>query len=217
MTSPAVAPGGRTVLEEYADAGPVARVLARVEEPRRGRALPLTLVGAIPLAAALVLLSDGLLDRLLLLGAVSVFAVTASLAWAGSLSGGFDWLVPAVLRGVEYGVLIRAAAVVAPDAVPAAFAVCAALAFHHYDTVYRVGQTGSAPASWVAVAGGGFEVRMLVVAVLTLAGAGALTRGLWLLTALLVTVYVVESAVAWAAWTRRARVAATVLEKGELV
>jgi hypothetical protein len=191
-----------TTLDAYADAGPLARLADRAEPRPGGQAFGLTVLGAVPLVVALVLLDADLFDRLLLFAGVLVFAVAASLGWAGSLGGRYDWLVPALLRAVEYGVVIRVTAVLVPDALPAAFAFCAALAYHHYDVVNRVRQTGAPPATWVSYAGGGFDLRLVAFAVLALAGAGALATGLWVLAALLAAVFVTESVTTWVVRTR---------------
>jgi hypothetical protein len=190
-------------LDAYADAGPLARLAGRAEPQRDGQAFGLTVLGVVPLVVALVLLDPDLFDRLLLLAAVLVFAVAASLGWAGSLGGRYDWLVPALLRAVEYGVVIRVTAVLAPDATPAAFAFCAVLAYHHYDAVNRVRHTGAPPARWVSYAGGGFDARMVAVALLALGGADALADGLWVLAVSLGVVFVAESVATWVAVSRK--------------
>ncbi|MGH8866456.1 MAG: DUF5941 domain-containing protein [Actinomycetes bacterium] len=191
-------------LAAYADAGPLARLADRAEHHGGAQAFGLTVLGAVPLTVALALLDPDLFDRLLLVAAVAVFVLAASLGWAASLDDRFDWLVPALLRAVEYGVVIRVTAVLAPGDMPAAYAFCAALAYHHYDVINRVRYTGLAPATWVAYAGGGFDGRMLVLAVLALGGAATLTAGLWLAAAGLAVVFVSESVRAWLSWTRNA-------------
>ena len=56
------------------------------------------------------------------------------------------WAEPALLRAIEYAGLIWIAALAGESRVPAAFALLAALAFRHYDLVYRLRQRGTAPA-----------------------------------------------------------------------
>ena len=53
---------------------------------------------------------------------------------------------------------------------PLCFALLAVLAFHHYDTVYRLRHQRLAPPAWLRAAGGGWEGRVLVACVLALAG-----------------------------------------------
>ena len=57
-------------------------------------------------------------------------------------------------------------------ALPAAFGLVAAVAYHHYDTVYRIRGDAGAPPRWLVRAIGGHEGRTLVVVVL----AALLTR-----------------------------------------
>jgi hypothetical protein len=112
------------------------------------------------------------------------------------------WLVPAGLRAVEYGFVVAVADVVGNGALPAAYALLVALSVHHYDLVYRVRYARLVPPWWLAVAGGGIEVRMLLVGLLALAGAPALRLGLAVLAAMLAVLFVAESGTAWARWLR---------------
>ena len=63
------------------------------------------------------------------------------------------WLVPPLLRLVEYGSLIALTAAADPDALPVCFALLGVLAFHHYDTVYRLRHQRLAPREQVALEG----------------------------------------------------------------
>jgi hypothetical protein len=51
-------------------------------------------------------------------------------------------------------------------ALPAAFGLVAAVAYHHYDTVYRIRGNAGAPPHWLVRAIGGHEGRTLLVTVL---------------------------------------------------
>jgi hypothetical protein len=99
---------------------------------------------------------------------MAVFAPAAALLLAGPGSshrhdGRLDWLVPPILRLTEYGFVacVGFARQVSPLLI---FALLGAIAFHHYDTTYRIRQKVYAP-SWLSPAGLGWEGRMLVVAV----------------------------------------------------
>src|SRR3954452_7803709 len=72
-------------------------------------------------------------------------AVAAVLAWLVLLGGassttpptdGFRWIVPPLLRLAEYAGLLWLGALAGEQSQPAAFAVLAVVAFHHYDLVY---------------------------------------------------------------------------------
>jgi hypothetical protein len=114
------------------------------------------------------------------------------------------WLTPALLRAAEYGFVLAVAARFGggggPSALPAAYGLLAALSFHHYDLVYRIRYAGLAPPGWLSVAGGGYEVRMMIVALLAVAGATALQWGLAALAVVLAALFVAESVSALRSW-----------------
>ncbi|GGQ19330.1 hypothetical protein GCM10010249_42510 [Streptomyces roseolilacinus] len=154
-------------LADLADSGPLAEAAAkatrRLARPVGGRT-PYALAGAAVLLAAACAAPLG--GPLVVLAAL-LYAVASGAAVARPLTGALDWLVPPVLRAAEYGaVLALAARADAPGALPAAFGLVAAVAYHHYDTVYRIrGGTGAPPARLVRALGG-HEGRTLLVAVL---------------------------------------------------
>ncbi|MFD6334954.1 DUF5941 domain-containing protein [Streptomyces niveus] len=156
-------------LADLADTGPLAELVARAVR-RPVRALP----GVLPLLVALAggaavvgVAAFGPLDSpLLILGAL-VYVVTSGIAVAHRMGGPLDWLVPPVFRATEYGfLLVLAARVDVPGALPAAFGLVAAVAYHHYDTVYRIRGGAGAPPRGLVRALGGHEGRTLLVAVL---------------------------------------------------
>ena len=83
------------------------------------------------------------------------------------LKGALDWLVPPLFRAAEYcTVLVLAAKADVNGALPAAFGLVSAVAYHHYDTVYRIRGNAGAPPHWLVRAIGGHEGRTLLVTVL---------------------------------------------------
>ncbi|MFM9453240.1 DUF5941 domain-containing protein [Streptomyces europaeiscabiei] len=83
------------------------------------------------------------------------------------LRGTLDWLIPPLFRAAEYcTVLVLAAKADVNGALPAAFGLVAAVAYHHYDTVYRIRGDAGAPPQWLVRAVGGHEGRTLLVTVL---------------------------------------------------
>lgn len=99
--------------------------------------------------------------------AAALYVATSGFAVARPLKGALDWLVPPVFRAVEYGVvLLLAARSEVNGALPAAFGLVAAVAYHHYDTVYRIRGGTGAPPAWLVRTIGGHEGRTLTVAVL---------------------------------------------------
>ncbi|MFB7499241.1 DUF5941 domain-containing protein [Streptomyces sp. NPDC056161] len=153
-------------LADLADSGPLAQVLARaVPRGLPGFAVPgAALVGGAVVVCAAALSAPG--SPLPVAGAV-VYAVTSGLAVARPLKGTLDWLVPPFFRAAEYGTVLALAAISGVNGtLPAAFGLVAAVAYHHYDTVYRIRGDAGAPPSWLVRAIGGHEGRTLLVTVL---------------------------------------------------
>lgn len=182
-------------LEVYRDDGPLARLLGRAAGPL-GRAgeVPLLLLGAVPLVAALVAPAHALSTGPAA-GAVAWFVV---LAGAGSRAPGrsrFSWTVSPLLRLLEYTALVKLTVLDGPGAVPACFALLAVLAFHHYDAVYRLRHQRMAPPAWTSLAGGGWDGRLLAAAALALAG--VLGDVLGVAAVVLGVAFVAESVMSW--------------------
>ncbi|WP_043671482.1 DUF5941 domain-containing protein [Streptomyces xylophagus] len=151
-------------LADLADSGPLAELLARVLP---GRSRVPALLWAVAGTAVLLLAAwfDGPGRSVVL--AAGVYAMVSAEAVSRPLKGALDWLIPPLFRAAEYcTVLILAAKAEVNGALPAAFGLVAAVAYHHYDTVYRIrGNAGASPA-WLVRAIGGHEGRTLLVTVL---------------------------------------------------
>ncbi|MEU6349593.1 DUF5941 domain-containing protein [Streptomyces sp. NPDC047072] len=153
-----------TALADLADNGPLASFVARVKPARTGAPLLVALLGTATLAVTVFL---GVTSAPA--GAV-VYVLAAGLALSRPLKGALDWLVPPLFRAAEYGtVLILAAKADVNGALPAAFGLVGAVAYHHYDTVYRIRGNAGAPPAWLVRAVGGHEGRTLLVTVLAAA------------------------------------------------
>jgi phosphatidylglycerophosphate synthase len=156
-------------LADLADSGPIAEALARAlrklpAKPPFGARVLVALPGAVLLVLAAALESYG---SALPVAAAVLYALTSAAAVALPLKGALDWLAPPVFRAAEYGtVLILAARADVNGALPAAFGLVAAVAYHHYDTVYRIRGNAGAPPAWLVRAIGGHEGRTLLVTVL---------------------------------------------------
>ncbi|WP_455712142.1 DUF5941 domain-containing protein [Streptomyces hygroscopicus] len=150
-------------LAELTDSGPLAEAVAKAAARGAGSFLaPLSAVlGA---AAVLAGTAAGGFGSWLPVGCAVLYAVLAGVAVAAPLKGPLDWLVPPLFRAAEYGtILILAARSEVNGALPAAFGLVAAVAYHHYDTVYRIrGGTGAPPHRLVRAIGG-HEGRTVVV------------------------------------------------------
>jgi hypothetical protein len=128
----------------------------------------------------------------------ALFAPVVALLLTGPASthphdGPLDWLVPPLIRGIEYGYL--AALGFAQDvAEPLIYVLIAVLAYHHYDTVYRTRQR-LWPQQWVFRAGLGWDGRMLVAAIAAFAGIAPFAYAA--LAAYLGVLFGVESVYTW--------------------
>lgn len=152
-------------LADLADSGPVAELAGRLlGRMAPGAGIAAAVVGSAALLAAAWAYEFG--SRQVVIAA-AVYALLAGAAVARPLKGALDWLVPPVFRAAEYTtVLILAAKAEVPGALPAAFGLIAAVAYHHYDTVYRIRGGTGAPPHWLVRTIGGHEGRVLLTAVL---------------------------------------------------
>ncbi|MFJ5100450.1 DUF5941 domain-containing protein [Streptomyces sp. NPDC088554] len=193
-------------LADLADSGPLAELVARVLR-RPARALPgalpflIALVGGAVVvgAAACAPLTSPSDSPVLLLGAL-VYVLTSGTAVAHRMGGALDWLIPPVFRAAEYGtILILAARADVPGALPAAFGLVAAVAYHHYDTVYRIRGGAGAPPRRLVRALGGHEGRtfLVVLAALFSTRAFDLPSALAVLAGAVALVALVESIRFW--------------------
>ncbi|MGW7330100.1 DUF5941 domain-containing protein [Streptomyces sp. NPDC054840] len=153
-------------LADLADSGPLAELQARLLRGRAGSfgSVYVAALGTLVMIAGAVFLPFG--DPRLIAVAV-IYVMTAGLAVAAPLKGALDWLVPPLFRAAEY-VTVLALAVKAdvPGALPAAFGLIAAVAYHHYDTVYRIRGGTGAPPHWLVRTIGGHEGRVLLITAL---------------------------------------------------
>ncbi|MDG9715962.1 DUF5941 domain-containing protein [Streptomyces sp. DH24] len=190
-------------LADLADTGPLGEGLAHALRGPAARlpgfaAPALALLGGLAVTATALFTDFG--GPWPVAGAL-VYVVTSALAVARPLKGALDWLVPPVFRAAEYGtVLALAARAEVNGALPAAFGLVAAVAYHHYDTVYRIrGDAGAPPRLLVRVIGG-HEGRTSAVAVLAaLLTASQFTVALTVLAVAVALVVLVESIRFWVA------------------
>lgn len=186
---------GGEAIERYRDDGPIARVLGTL-----GRALPVPpvlFVGA-AMAGLIVLVAtqgDGASDGLVAAG-VAWVVLLAGLSSGRPHTDRFAWAVPGFLRVCEYGGLLWVAANAGDSSHAAAFALIAALVFHHYDLVYRPRFQGVAPPAFWNFVAGGWDGRLVLAWVLL--AAGALPAGMFILAGLLGVGFAIECALSWA-------------------
>ncbi|MFD9397933.1 DUF5941 domain-containing protein [Streptomyces sp. NPDC060011] len=152
-------------LVDLTDSGPLAELLTRVARgvPRLAPAVVAFVAGAIVVICAALAPYGSWWP---VLGAAA-YVLLSPAALLRPLKGALDWLVPPFYRAAEYlTVLVLAANADVNGALPAAFGLVAAVAYHHYDTVYRIRGNAGAPPHWLVRATGGHEGRTLLVTVL---------------------------------------------------
>ncbi|MFB7976765.1 DUF5941 domain-containing protein [Streptomyces vinaceus] len=152
-------------LADLADSGPVAELAGRaVGRMAPGAGIAAAVIGSVALLWTAWAYEFGARQVII---AAAFYAVLAGAAVARPLKGALDWLVPPVFRAAEYTtVLILAAKADVPGALPAAFGLVAAVAYHHYDTVYRIRGGSGAPPRWLVWTAGGHDGRVLLTTVL---------------------------------------------------
>jgi hypothetical protein len=182
-------------LSLYRDDGPIARAIAAVLKPLGQAPQTLTIVAAAaPMFVLIALKGDG----------ASHAAAGAALAWliviAGASAGRepterLRWAVPALIRLSEYSALLWIGALGGEDSQPAAFAFICALAFRHYDLVYRLRHQGVAPPRWIGNLALGWDGRLVLGYILLVAD--ALPAGFYIAAGLFATAFVAESIAGW--------------------
>lgn len=150
-------------LASQRDDGPLARAVGHVA-PRRLPSLPTALAGVVALTAG-ILVDGGATTAASVLGA-GVFVALGALSARGRAAGRLDWLVPPLLHTGEYATIVVLAWRAGMP--PAAFALLAVIASHHYDLLY-LQDTERSPRP-VDLLAGGWEGRTLVLTVASAAG-----------------------------------------------
>lgn len=183
-------------LRAYRDDGPLAALLGGA--PRRLSVPGLLVLAPVTLAAGLVL--DGARTGVWTVAGVLAFVVLGIATRATPAGAAFAWLLPATLRLGEYGTIVVLAWRSGGAALAVTYGALAAIAFHHYDIVYRLRHQRLPPPRWLGWLGGGWEVRLLVLT--ASAWAGVLLPVLIAMASWLGLLYVTESAASWIAVAR---------------
>ncbi|MFI0417279.1 DUF5941 domain-containing protein [Spongiactinospora sp. 9N601] len=174
----------------YRDDGPLLAGLRRVTKA----GLPPVPAALASLVAVAAIGAAGMLEPgpMLLVPALVMVLLVGPTATRDHL-GRFDWLVPPLIRGGEFLVLLLVG-ITADVPKWLLFVLVYVVGYHTYDTVYRTRQSIWPPA-WVFLAGLGWEVRLLLI------GAGAaLGVATWVvavLTLYLGVLFAVESVTSW--------------------
>ncbi|MFI0259145.1 DUF5941 domain-containing protein [Streptomyces sp. NPDC017056] len=184
-------------LADLADSGPLAGLFARGGSGGAFTAPVMAFLGAACLLTWVIFQDEPVTWTTVIVAVI--YALFSGQAVARPLKGPLDWLVPPLFRAGEYvAILVVAARSDADQALPAAFGLVAAVAYHHYDTVYRIRVGTGAPPRWLVRAAGGHEGRTLLVVLLAalLHGSG-FTIALTVLALVLALLVLVESIRFW--------------------
>jgi hypothetical protein len=183
------------LLALYRDDGPLARAIAAA----------LRSLGAAPQALMIAVAAAPMFVLIALKGDdASHTTAGLTLAWLVNVAGAsagreptdrFRWAVPAMLRLSEYSALLWIGALGGERSEPAAFALICALAFRHYDLVYRLRHQGVAPPRWIGNLALGWDGRLALGYILLVAD--ALPAGFYIAAGLFATAFVAESIAGW--------------------
>ncbi|MEW2413205.1 DUF5941 domain-containing protein [Streptomyces sp. NPDC046866] len=151
-------------LADLADSGPLAAIGTALAKGRPVAPLTMALAGSVLVVGTAAVRPFGTAS---LIGSAVFYVIAAGAAVSRPLKGALDWLLPPLFRCAEYvTVLVLAAKADVPGALPAAFGLVAAVAYHHYDTVYRIRGGSGAPPRWLVWTIGGHDGRVLLTVVL---------------------------------------------------
>ncbi len=186
---------------------PNSRVVAYRDDGPLSRGMGVLVAGQLPPLPPLIV-GAFVTGVLLLIGvagadAIAVFAPAVTLLLAGPGSshphdGRLDWLAPPVLRVIEYTFIAACGFSHAVHPV-LIFLLLGAIAFHHYDLVYRLRQHVYPP-PWLSTLGLGWDGRSIVIGLAVLVG--WTTGGFALLALYLWGVFGWESLTCWLAAPR---------------
>ncbi len=191
-----LAPAARpSMLTLYRDDG----VLARAVAGGLGRVVPvpgvvLVLAGTFPVLAAVVIGGAGV-SRALAGAVLAWFGLTAALSGGRPQTGRLAWGTPPLIRATEYVSILWLGAIAGGSSPAAAFALLCALAFRHYDLVYRMRHRGVTPPPWVNALALGWDGRLLLAWLLLIAG--LLPAGFFVAAAILGMATAGDSVVGW--------------------
>jgi hypothetical protein len=180
-----------TPLVLYRDDGLLARAVGALV--RVSHSL-LIVVALVPVFAVMIMKGDGA-SHAAVAAALAWFVLLAAVGSGTAPTDRFRWIVPPLLRLGEYSALLWIGALAGEDSQPAAFALVCALAFRHYDLVYRLRNLGTQPPPWVGDLALGWDGRVVLGYILLVAG--ALPAGFFVAAGLFATMFVAESIAGW--------------------
>ena len=180
-------------LRHFRDDGPLLAVASRMLAAVPIAAAIAALLGVAALLAGLAI--DGRDTGVATMSGAAGFVVLAGIGAGRNPSVRTSWMVAPLLRAGEYGLYAWLGWRAGGAAPAAVYGLLAALAFHHYDAVYRLRHQRAALPTSVGMLGLGWEGRalvMLAAALVDATAAVAAVLGIW--CALL---FVTDSVTSW--------------------
>jgi Family of unknown function (DUF5941) len=177
----------------YRDDGPVAHAIGRALGPRLPVPSMVLLLAGVLAILALALFAGGDASLGVTAAGVAMLLLTHGITTVRWPKDSFHWAVPSLVRVGEYATLAWLAAT--DDAVPAAFALIAALTYRHYDLVYRLRHRAELPPRWLNRLAAGWDGRVIIAWLLL--ALGALPAAMYVWAGLLGAVSVAETVVGW--------------------
>lgn len=180
-------------MQHYRDDGPIVETMGSATA-----SLPIPPILATPLGIVFLVigvLADGRTTGGLTIAGVGIFVLLASAGSVKPPKRRIQWLTPPLLRAAEYGFLAFMGWRVGVGVLPATYGLLAAIAFHHYDVVYRIRHQRIPPPPWLFRIGGGWDGRMLLMLTAALAGVyegAAVALAVWC-----GTLFALESVASW--------------------
>lgn len=151
-------------LTELLDLGPLARGLTGIAQASAAVAwLAVALVGLAFAMVRLEVVSAGTTGALAPVVAVAMAAVVLGPGCGRAARTRLGWQLPGWIVACEGALVLGVTSGLAPWELGAGYAWFAAIAWHHYDAIYRVRETGRGPAPWVQSLTLGAEGRLLLV------------------------------------------------------
>jgi phosphatidylglycerophosphate synthase len=181
------------------EAGPAAALVARVGPVRSAAAVARPVAGVAVLAVGLAwsVLSGSSTP---LLPAVLAMVVLAALGGRRPPEPRWGWVVPPLLRSAEFATVITAGRV-SGAGMGVVYTYLLVVVWLDYDSAYRVRHclpgTPRGDEPWPVADLPGFELRMVVVAVLVIAGGGVYTTAIGILAAVLAVVAIRRGTTLW--------------------
>ncbi len=183
-------------LDHQAELGPLARWAGRAGRlPFLAGALTAVLGGV---AIVLAVRSD---QFGLALAVAVLVSLSLGLACRPPITDNLSWQLPTLMWLLEFAVVAALAVQLLGGLHRGAlFAYLAAVAYHRYDVIYRLRDTGRAPARWVNMVDLGVDGRIVLLLGCALLGESWVEPLLWAAAVVLAVVYLAESMVGWRRW-----------------